>query len=78
MSTGDTTHSHSAIVFGTFRIEKDSTDHGNKPPSKRLREEDDNPSILVSKVSTTTLIADNLDEGQNFLTTPTFAEYTKE
>ena len=78
MSTEDTTRSHSAIVFGTFRIEKDSANHGNKLRSKRLREEDDNPAILVSKAPIATLIGDNLDEGYNFLTTPTFAECTKE
>ena len=74
MSIGDTRCSQSATIFNTFRKEKDSTNHGNKPPSKRLREEDDSPAILVKEASTTTLIADNLREDQNFLMTKTFAE----
>ena len=75
MSIGDTRRSQSATISDTFRKEKDSTNHGNKPPSKRLRgEEDNNPAILVSEASTATLIADNLKEDQNFLITPTFAE----
>ena len=78
MSTGDTRRSQSATVFDTFRKEKDSTNHGNKPPWKRLREEDGNPAILVSEASTATLITDNLKEDQNFLVTPTFAEQHKE
>ena len=45
---------------------------------KHLREEDDNPAILVSEASTATLILDNLKEDQNFLLTPTFAERHKE
>ena len=73
MSTGDTRRSQSATIFDTFRKEKD----GNKPPSKRLRK-DENPAILVSEASTATLIADNLKEDQNFLITPTFAERYKE
>ena len=77
MSTGNTRRSESATIFDTFRKEKDSTNHGNKPPSKRLRE-DDNPAILVSEASTSTLIADNLKKDQNFLITPTFAERHKE
>ena len=67
----------SATIFDTFRKEKDSTNHGNKPASKRLREEDDNPAILVSEASTATLIVDNLKEDQRFLITPTFAERNK-
>ena len=78
MSVGDTRRSQSATIFDTFRKEKDSTNHGNKPPSKSLREEDDNPAILVSEASTATLIADNLKEDQNFAITPTFAERHKE
>ena len=78
MSTGDTRRSQSATVFDNFRKEKDSTNHGNKPPWKRLREEDGNPAILVSEASTATPIADNLKEDQNFLVTPTFAERHKE
>ena len=78
MSTGATRRSHSGTISDTFRKEKYSTNHGNKPPSKRLREEDDNPAILVSEASATTLIADNLKEDQNFLITPTFAERHKE
>ena len=78
MSTGDTRRSQSATIFDTFRKEKDSTNHGNKPPSKRLREEDGNLAILVSEASTATLIADNLKEDQNFLVTPTFVEQHKE
>ena len=77
MSTGDARRSQSATIFDTFRKEKDSTNHGNKPPSKRLRE-DGNPAILVSEASTTTLITDNLKEDQNFLIAPTFAEQHKE
>ena len=73
MSTGDTRRSQSATIFDTFRKEKD----GNKPPSKRLRK-DENPAILVSEASTATLIADNLKEDQNFLITPTFAGRRKE
>ena len=69
MSTGDTRRSQSATIFDTFRKEKD----GNKPPSKRLRK-DENPAILVSEASTATLIADNLKEDQNFLITPAFSE----
>ena len=45
---------------------------------KHLREEDDNPAILVSGASTAALILDNLKEDQNFLLTPTFAERHKE
>ena len=45
---------------------------------KHLREEDDNPAILVSEASTATLILDNLKEDQNFLLTPTFSERHKE
>ena len=78
MSTGDTRRSQSATIFDTFRKEKDSTNYDNKPPSKRLREEDGNPAILVSEASTATLIADNLKEDQNFLVTPAFAERHKE
>ena len=78
MSTGNTRRSESATIFDTFRKEKDSTNHGNKPPSKRLREEDGNLAILVSEASTATLIADNLKEDQNFLITPTFAGRRKE
>ena len=78
MSVGDTRSSQSATIFDTFRKEKDSTNHGNKPPSKRLRKEDDNPAILVSEAPTATLIADNLKEDQNFVITPTFAERHKE
>ena len=78
MSTGDTRRSQSATIFDTFRKEKDSTNHGKKPPSKRLREEDGNPAILVSEASTATLIADNLKEHQNVLVTPTFVERHKE
>ena len=78
MSTEVTRRSQSVTVFNTFRKEKDSTNHGNKPPSKCLREEDDNPAILVSEASTTTLIADNLKKDQNFLLTPTFAERHRE
>ena len=74
MSTRDTTRSQSATFLDTFRKEKYSTNHGNKPPSKRLREEDDNPAILVSEASTTTLIIDNLNKDQNFLITPMFTE----
>ena len=74
VSTGDTRRSQSATIINTFRKEKDNTNHGNKSPSKRLREEDNNPAILVSEVSTATLTADNLKEDQNFLITPTFAE----
>ena len=78
MSTGDIRRSQSMIIFDTFRKEKDSTNHGNKLPSKRLREEDNNPAILVREASTTTLMVDNLNEDQNFLITPTFAERNKE
>ena len=72
-----TRRSLSATIFDTFRKEKDSTNHGNKPPSKRLREEDDNPATLVNEASTVTVIVDNLKEDQNFLITPTFAEQHK-
>ena len=65
MSTGETRRSQLATIFDTFRKEK---------PSKYLREEDDNPAILVSEASTATLIADNLKEDQNFLITPAFSE----
>ena len=78
MSTGDTRRSQSTIIFDTFRKEKDSTNHGNKLPSKRLREEDNNPAILAREASTTTLMVDNLNEDQNFLITPAFAERSKE
>ena len=78
MSTGDTRRSQSVTIFDTFRKEKDSTNHGNKPPPKRLREEDGNSEILVSEASTATLIADNSKEDQNFLVTPTIAERHKE
>ena len=74
VSTGDTRRSQSATIINTFRKEKDNTNHGNKSPSKRLREEGNNPAILVSEVSTATLTADNFKEDQNFLITPTFAE----
>ena len=47
MSTGDTRRSQSATIFDTARKEKDNTNHGNKPPSKRLRKEDNKPAILV-------------------------------
>ena len=53
------------------------TNHGNKLPSKRLKEEDDNPAILVSETSTAKLIAENLNEDQNFLITLTFSERNK-
>ena len=43
-----------------------------------MREEDGNAGILVSEVLTSTLIADNLKEDQNFLVTPTFVERHKE
>ena len=62
MSTKDTRRSQSATIFDIFRKENDSTNHGNKPPSKRPREEDDNPAILVNEASTATLIADNLNK----------------
>ena len=78
MSPGDTRSNQSATIFDTFRKKKDGANHDSKPPSKRLREEDDNPAILVSEASTATLIADNLKEDQNFLITPTFAERYKE
>ena len=68
MSTGETRRSQLATIFDTFRKEK---------PSKYLREEDDNPAILVSEASTARLIADNLKEDQNFLMTPAFAERHK-
>ena len=77
MSTGDTRRSQSTTIFDTFRKEKDSTNHGNKPPSKRLKEEDDNQGNL-SEASTATLIADDLNEDQNFLITHTFAERHKD
>ena len=78
MSTGDIRRSQSTTIFDTFRKEKDSTNHTNKLLSKYLREEDDNPAILVSEASTSTLITDNLKEDQNYLITPTFAERHKE
>ena len=78
MSIGDTRRSQSANILDTFRKGKDSTNHGNKTPSKCLREEDGNPAILVSEASTATLIADNLKEDQNFLIIPTFAERHRE
>ena len=78
MSTGDTRRSQSATIFDTFRKEKDSTNHANKPLSKRPREEGGNPAILVRETSTATLIADNLKEDQNFLVTSTFAERHEE
>ena len=78
MSIRDTRRSQSATIFDTFRKEKDSTNHDNKPRSKRLREEDDSPAVLVSEASTATLIADNLTEDQHLLITPTFAERHKE
>ena len=74
MSTGDTRRNQSATFLDTFRKEKYSINHGNKPPSKRLREEDDNPALLVCEASTATLIVDNLNEDQNFLITPIFRE----
>ena len=43
-----------------------------------MRKEDGNAGILVSEVLTSTLIADNLKEDQNFLVTPTFVERHKE
>ena len=70
----DTRRSQLATIFNTFRKEKGSTNHGNKQPSKRLIEEDENPAFLVSEASTATLIVDNLKEDQNLLITPTFAE----
>ena len=55
-------------------LQLSNTNYGDKPPSKCLKEEDDNPAILVSEASTTTLIADNFNEDQNLPITPTFAE----
>ena len=78
MSPGDTRSNQSATIFDTFRKKKDGANHDSKPPSKRLREEDDNPAILVSEASTATLIADKVKEYQNFLITPTFEEQHKE
>ena len=78
MSTGDIRRSQSTTIFDTFRKEKDSTNHANKPPSKYLRDKDENPAILVSEASTSTLITDNLKEDQNYLITPTFTERHKE
>ena len=78
MSTRDARRSQTTTIFDTFRKEKDNTNHDNKQPSKRLRQEDDNTAILVSEASIATLIEDNLKEDQNFLITPTFAERQKE
>ena len=78
MSAADTRHSQSTTIFGTLKKEKDSTNHGNKSPSKCLRERDENPANLVSEASTATLIAGNFNEEQNSLITPTFAEHIKE
>ena len=72
----DTRRSQSATIFDTFRKEKGSTNHGSKPPSKRLIQEDENP-FLISEASTATLILDNLKEDQNLLITSIFAERRK-
>ena len=66
MSTRDVRRCQSAAIFNTFRKEKDSANHGSKPPSKCLREEDENPALLVTKASTATLIADNLKKTRAF------------
>ena len=62
MSTRDARRSQTATIFDTFRKEKDNTNHDNKQPSKRLRQEDDNTAILESEASIATLIEDNLKE----------------
>ena len=73
----DTRRSQSATIFDTFRKEKGSTNHGSKPPSKRLIQEDENPAFLISEASTATLILENLKEDQNLLITSIFAERRK-
>ena len=78
MPLGETKRSQSAAIFDTFRKESYSTNHSNKPPSKCLREGDDNPKILICKASTVTMITDNMNEDQKFLITPIFAERNKE
>ena len=56
MSTGDTRRSQSATIFN----KKYNTNHGNKPPSKHLREEDNNSVTLNSEASTVALIVETL------------------
>ena len=74
MSTGDTRRSQSATIFN----KKYNTNHGNKPPSKHLREEDNNSVTLNSEASTVALIVETLKNDQNFLIIPIFTEPHKE
>ena len=79
MSTGDLRRSHSATFFSTFRKEGDSTNQSNKQrPLKWFRQDETNPTIIVSNPSTTTLVPDDVNTEQNFLQSPHFGEKRKE
>ena len=66
------------LFFNTFRKDGECSKQGSQPPSKRQREESENPIILVNQASTTTLFEETTNEGNNFLSLPMFRERKKE
>ena len=75
--TGDTRRSHSATFFTSSRKQGEDS---NPKPNKRFREEETNPSILVSGASTDTLIEEPTSINTSYLqpSTPTHTYINKE
>ena len=77
-SKGETRHSHFATFFNTFRKDGECSKQSSQTPSKRQREENENPIIIVNQASTATLVEETFNEGNNFLSPPMFGERKKE
>ena len=77
-SKGETRRSHSVTLFNTFRKDGECSKQSSRPLSKRQREGNENPIILVNRESTATLVEETINEGKDFVSPPMFVERKKE
>ena len=65
-SKGETRPIHSATFFNPFRKDGECSKQISQPPSKRQREESENPVILANQASTARLVEETISEEINF------------
>ena len=66
------------MFFNSFREDGTCSKQSSQPPSKRQREEKENPVILVNQASIATMVEERINERNNFLSPPMFGERKQE